>query len=141
MLSCSSDSVNLVTGGGIPENLPTGYYVQPTLLADVDPDSQVAQEEIFGPVLTVIPYEDDDDAVRIANDSPYGLSGGVFSASEERALAIATRVRTGSISVNGGDWYGADGPYGGYKTSGIGRQNGTEGFETYLQTKLIGIGG
>jgi aldehyde dehydrogenase (NAD+) len=135
------EGATLAVGGGRPKHLPKGYFVEPTLFTDVDNSMTIAQEEIFGPVLTVIPYEDDDDAVRIANDSPYGLSGGVYSASKERALAIATRVRTGSISVNGGDWYGADGPYGGYKTSGIGRQNGTEGFETYLQTKLIGIGG
>jgi aldehyde dehydrogenase (NAD+) len=89
----------------------------------------------------VIAYDDDDDAVRIANDSTYGLSGGVFSASTERAMSIARRVRTGSISVNGGNWYGADGPYGGYKRSGIGRQNGVEGFETYLETKLVGAVG
>jgi aldehyde dehydrogenase (NAD+) len=97
----------------------------------------IAQEEIFGPVLCVIPYEDDDDAVRIANDSAYGLSGGVASASEERATAIARRIRTGSIGVNGGLWYGADSPYGGYKASGIGRQCGVEGFEQYLETKAI----
>jgi aldehyde dehydrogenase (NAD+) len=135
------EGATLAVGGGRPKHLPKGYFVEPTLFTDVDNSMTIAQEEIFGPVLTVIPYEDDDDAVRIANDSPYGLSGGVYSASQDRALAIAARVRTGSISVNGGDWYGADGPYGGYKTSGIGRQNGTEGFETYLQTKLIGIGG
>jgi len=97
----------------------------------------IAQEEIFGPVLVVIPYEDDDDAVRIANDSRYGLSGGVFSADETRATAIARRIRTGSIGVNGGMWYGSDSPYGGYKSSGIGRQNGREGFEQYLETKAI----
>jgi aldehyde dehydrogenase (NAD+) len=99
----------------------------------------IAQEEIFGPVLAVIPYDDDDDAVRIANDSDFGLSGGVFSASDERGLAIARRIRTGSISVNGGVWYGADSPYGGYKNSGIGRQNGVEGFETYLETKAVAL--
>ena len=98
----------------------------------------IAQEEIFGPVLCVIPYEDDDDAVRIANDSKYGLSGGVVSASEERATAVARRIRTGSIGVNGGLWYGADSPYGGYKNSGIGRQNGIEGFQQYTETKAIG---
>jgi aldehyde dehydrogenase (NAD+) len=97
----------------------------------------IAQEEIFGPVLCVIPYEDDDDAVRIANESTYGLSGGVYSASEERATSIARRIRTGSIGVNGGLWYGADSPYGGYKDSGIGRQCGIEGFEQYLETKAI----
>ena len=88
-------------------------------------------------MLCVIPYEDDDDAVRIANESHYGLSGGVVSASEERATAIARRIRTGSIGVNGGLWYGADSPYGGYKDSGIGRQCGIEGLEQYLETKAI----
>ncbi len=88
-------------------------------------------------MLCVIPYEDDDDAVRIANESRYGLSGGVFSGSEERATSIARRIRTGSISVNGGMWYGADSPYGGYKDSGIGRQCGPEGFEQYVETKAI----
>lgn len=131
------EGAKLVVGGGRPAHLPKGWYVEPTLFVDVDNSMTIAQEEIFGPVLCVIPYEDDDDAVRIANDSGYGLSGGVFSGSEERATAIARRIRTGSIGVNGGMWYGADSPYGGYKSSGIGRQNGTEGFEQYLETKAI----
>jgi aldehyde dehydrogenase (NAD+) len=101
----------------------------------------IAREEIFGPVVVVIGYEDDADAVRIANDSGYGLSGGVASASQDRAMAIARKIRTGTMSVNGGVWYGADAPFGGYKGSGIGRQNGIEGFNTYLETKTIGIGG
>jgi aldehyde dehydrogenase (NAD+) len=131
------EGAKLVLGGGRPEHLPRGWFVEPTLFVDVDNSMTIAQEEIFGPVLCVIPYDDDDSAVRIANDSHYGLSGGVFSASEERATAVARRIRTGSISVNGGMWYGADSPYGGYKTSGIGRQNGVEGFEQYLETKAI----
>jgi aldehyde dehydrogenase (NAD+) len=128
----------LVVGGGRPAHLPKGYYIQPTLFADVDNSMAIAQEEVFGPVLAAIAYSDDDDAVRIANDSRYGLSGGVFSASPERAMAIANRIRTGSIGVNGGLWYGADAPYGGYKTSGVGRQNGIEGFEQYTETKVVG---
>ena len=120
-----------------PADQPKGWFVEPTLFVDVDNSMTIAQEEIFGPVLAVIPYEDDDDAVRIANESNYGLSGGVFSASEERATSIARRIRTGSISVNGGLWYGADSPYGGYKASGIGRQCGIEGLEQYLETKAI----
>jgi aldehyde dehydrogenase (NAD+) len=131
------EGAKLVVGGGRPAHLPKGWYVEPTLFVDVDNSMTIAREEIFGPVLAVIPYDDDDDAVRIANDSGYGLSGGVFSASEDRATAIARRIRTGSISVNGGVWYGADSPYGGYKSSGIGRQNGTEGFEQYLETKAV----
>jgi aldehyde dehydrogenase (NAD+) len=132
-----AEGAKLVLGGGRPAQLPKGYFVEPTLFVDVDNSMTIAQEEIFGPVLCVIPFEDDDDAVRIANDSGYGLSGGVFSASEERATAVARRVRTGSIGVNGGIWYGADSPYGGYKWSGIGRQNGVEGFEQYLETKAV----
>jgi aldehyde dehydrogenase (NAD+) len=133
------EGATLALGGKRPAHLPKGYFIEPTLFTDVDNSMTIAQEEIFGPVLAAIPYDDDEDAIRIANDSVYGLSGGVFSASTERALAIAHRIRTGSIGVNGGDWYSADGPYGGYKTSGLGRQNGTEGFETYLETKLMGI--
>jgi aldehyde dehydrogenase (NAD+) len=99
----------------------------------------VAQEEIFGPVLVVIPHDGDDDAVRIANDSPYGLSGMVQSASEERAVAVAKRIRTGTVSVNGGMWFAPDSPFGGYKQSGVGREMGVEGFEEYLETKTIGL--
>jgi aldehyde dehydrogenase (NAD+) len=128
----------LVVGGGRPAHLPKGFFIEPTLFADVDNSMAIAQEEVFGPVLAAIPYDNDDDAVRIANDSNYGLSGGVFSSSLERALGIANRIRTGSISVNGGMWYGADSPYGGYKSSGIGRQNGIEGFEQYTETKAMG---
>ncbi len=131
------EGAKLVYGGGRPAHLPKGWYVEPTLFVDVDNSMTIAQEEIFGPVLCVIPYEDDDDAVRIANESRYGLSGGVFSGSEERGTAIARRIRTGSISVNGGMWYGGDSPYGGYKDSGIGRQCGIEGLEQYLETKAI----
>jgi aldehyde dehydrogenase (NAD+) len=98
----------------------------------------IAQDEVFGPVLVVIPHDGDDDAVRIANDSMYGLSGAVYSGSVERGKAIARQVRTGTFSVNGGMWYGADAPFGGYKASGIGRQNGLEGFEIYTETKVIG---
>ena len=131
------EGATLVTGGGRPADQPKGWFVEPTLFADVDNSMTIAQEEIFGPVLAVIPYDDDDDAVRIANESNYGLSGGIFSGSEERANAIARRLRTGSLSVNGGLWYGADSPYGGYKDSGIGRQCGIEGLEQYLETKSI----
>jgi aldehyde dehydrogenase (NAD+) len=134
------EGARLAFGGGRPAHLSKGYYVEPTLFVDVDNSMTIAQEEIFGPVLCVIAYDDDDDAVRIANDSGYGLSGGVFSADEDRATAIARRIRTGSIGVNGGLWYGADSPYGGYKASGVGRQNGLEGFEQYLETKAIAWG-
>jgi aldehyde dehydrogenase (NAD+) len=131
------EGAKVVVGGGRPAHLPKGWFVEPTLFVDVDNAMTIAQQEIFGPVLCVIPYDDDDDAVRIANDSGYGLSGGVWSADEDRATAVALRIRTGSIAVNGGVWYGADSPYGGYKASGIGRQNGLEGFEQYLETKAV----
>ena len=133
------EGAKLLLGGGVPEHLPRGYYVEPTLFVDVDPDATIAQEEIFGPVLAVIPYEDDDDAVRIANHSIYGLSGAVTSASEERALGIARRIRTGTLTVNGGNWFAVDSPFGGYRQSGVGRENGVAGFEEYLETKLIGL--
>jgi aldehyde dehydrogenase (NAD+) len=129
------EGARVVVGGGRPAHLNRGYFVEPTLLADVDNTMAVAQEEIFGPVLVVVPFEDDDDAVRLANESPYGLGVGVTSATEERALSVARRVRAGTVSVNGGVWYGADAPFGGYKASGIGRQNGVEGFEQYTETK------
>jgi aldehyde dehydrogenase (NAD+) len=131
------EGATLVLGGGRPEHLPRGWYVEPTLFTDVDNSMTIAQEEIFGPVLAVIPFEDDDDAVPIANDSVYGLHGGVFSGSLERSLAVAGRVRTGSLSVNGGVPYDADLPYGGYKHSGIGRQNGTAAFEQYTEIKAL----
>lgn len=129
----------LVCGGGRPEGLDRGYFVEPTLFADVDNSMRIAQEEIFGPVLVVIPFESDDDAVAIANDSIYGLSGSVASGSDERALAVARRIRTGTIGVNGGNWYAADSPFGGFKSSGVGRQGGTEGFLQYLETKTIAL--
>lgn len=130
----------LVLGGGRPAHLPHGYYVEPTLFADVTNDMAIAREEIFGPVLVVIPFDDDDDAVRIANDNEYGLSGMVNSGSEERAVAVARRIRAGTVGVNGGIFYGADAPFGGYKASGYGRQNGIEGFEQYLETKTLSGG-
>ena len=133
-----SEGGRILVGGGRPAHLPKGWFVEPTLIADVDPDSTIAQEEIFGPVLAVIPYDDDDDAVRIANNSRYGLSGGVHSASLERAMGVAERIRTGTLMVNGGMWYGPDSPFGGYKQSGIGREHGVAGFEEYLETKTIG---
>jgi aldehyde dehydrogenase (NAD+) len=135
-----AEGARLLLGGGRPAHLDKGYYIEPTVFVDVTNDMTIAQEEIFGPVLSVIAFEDDDDAVRIANDSVYGLSGGVWSADEERALAVARRLRTGTIMVNGGNYYAADAPFGGYKQSGIGREMGREGFEEYLETKTIAIG-
>jgi aldehyde dehydrogenase (NAD+) len=114
-----------------------GFWVRPTVIAGLDNSARAAREEIFGPVLVVIPHDGDDDAVRIANDSDYGLSGSVDSGSIERARAVAARVRTGTVAVNGGVWYSADAPFGGYKQSGIGREMGVAGFEEYLETKVI----
>lgn len=132
-----SEGARLVLGGGRPKDMAKGYYVEPTLFADVDNSMTIAREEIFGPVLVVIPFDDDEDAVRIANDNDYGLNGSVSSASEERALAVARRIRAGNVGVNGGIFYGADAPFGGYKASGLGRQNGIEGFQQYLETKTL----
>ena len=136
-----AEGANCIVGGGRATQFDKGYFVQPTLFIDVDPDSTIAQEEIFGPVLSVIPYDDDDDAVRIANNSRYGLSGAVNSASLDRALSVARRIRTGTVAVNGGQWFGPDSPFGGYRESGTGREHGIAGFEEYLETKTIGIPG
>jgi aldehyde dehydrogenase (NAD+) len=127
----------VTVGGGKPDHLDRGYFVAPTVLADVSPEHRVFQEEIFGPVITITPYDGGDDgAVAMANNSAYGLAGTVLG-SNERAMAVARRIRSGSVNVNGAIFYGADAPFGGYKMSGIGRQNGVEGFEQHLQTKVI----
>lgn len=133
-----SEGARLVTGGKRPAHLTKGFFVEPTLFVDVENSMTIAREEVFGPVLAVIAFDDDDDAVRIANDNEYGLSGMVTSGSEDRALQVARRVRAGTMAVNGGVWYGADAPFGGMKASGVGRQNGLEGFEQYLETKTLG---
>ena len=126
-----------VTGGPeIPEGLEQGNYVTPTVFADVDNSMRIAQEEIFGPVLAVIAYDDEDDAVRIANDSEYGLSGGIWTTDPDRALAVARRLRTGTVSLNGAPM-SFDGPFGGYKSSGIGREYGQVGLTGYVEHKTI----
>jgi aldehyde dehydrogenase (NAD+) len=131
-----AQGARLVAGGKRPAGLDRGWFVEPTVFADVDNSSVLAQEEIFGPVLAVIPYEDVDDAVRIANDSPYGLGGTVWSADAERALGVARRVQSGSVGING---YLIDpaSPFGGVKASGLGRELGPEGLAAYQQTKSI----
>lgn len=134
------EGARLLLGGGRPKHLSKGFYVEPTVFVDVTNDMTIAREEIFGPVLAVIACDDEEDAIRIANDSDYGLSGGVWSADENRALAVARRLRTGTVNVNGGNFYGADAPFGGYKQSGLGREMGAEGFEEYLETKTIAVG-
>ena len=127
----------LVGGPDAPTGFDRGFYVRPTLFVDVDNQMTIAQEEIFGPVLAVIPFDDEEDAIRIANDSPYGLAGNVVSGSLERSLAVARRLRAGFIGVNGGTPYAADTPFGGYKASGIGRQNGVAGFDQYTEIKSV----
>ena len=133
------EGARLLTGGGAPGQFSKGFWVEPTVFADVDPDATIAQDEIFGPVLAVIPYEDDDDAVRIANHSIYGLSGSVSSGSDERALSVARRIRTGTLSINGAQWFSVDTPFGGYRQSGVGRESGVLGFEEYLETKVMAL--
>ncbi|GAA2816974.1 aldehyde dehydrogenase family protein [Saccharopolyspora taberi] len=131
-----AEGARLVAGGpDRPEGLDTGYYVRPTVFADVKPDMTIAREEIFGPVLSILSYVDEDEAVRIANDSEYGLSGAVFG-SEERALAVARRLRTGQVAVNGGA-FNPQAPFGGYKQSGNGREFGRFGLEEFLEIKAI----
>ena len=132
-----AEGARVVIGGDTPDG--AGWFVNPTLFAGVDNGMRIAQEEIFGPVLAVIPYEGDDEAVRVANDSRYGLSGSVWSADRDRALGIARRIRTGMVSVNGRPQaFGT--PFGGFKQSGVGREMGPEGFRAYLETKSIAVG-
>ncbi|MFI5507689.1 aldehyde dehydrogenase family protein [Mycobacterium sp. NPDC051804] len=133
-----SEGARLITGGGIPKDTPRGFFVEPTVFADVDNRMTIAQEEIFGPVLPVIAFDGDDDAVRLANDSIYGLSGVLHCKDLERAKSVASRIRTGTLGINGGLWYGADAPFGGYKQSGTGRQCGIEGLEIFTETKTVG---
>jgi aldehyde dehydrogenase (NAD+) len=130
-------SGRVVLGGGTGERFDKGYWVEPTLVTDVDVESPVAQEEIFGPILTVQRYTDLDDAVRIANSTVYGLAAGVFSADQDRAIDIAGRLRSGIVDVNGGMSFHVSAPFGGYKQSGLGREWGTAGLEEFLETKTI----
>lgn len=128
---------NFACGGGRPADRDRGFFIEPTVIAGLSNDARVAREEIFGPVLTVIAHEGDHDAVRIANDSPYGLSATVFGTDPQRARSAAERLRVGTVNVNGGVWYSADVPFGGYKQSGVGREMGVAGFEEYLELKSI----
>jgi aldehyde dehydrogenase (NAD+) len=130
------EGARLVTGGGRPQGLDGGYFVAPTVFADVDNKMTIAQEEIFGPVLCIIPYDTEDDAVRIANDSVYGLAGSVWTTDVPKGIEISQKIRTGTYGIN---WYAFDpgSPFGGYKNSGIGRENGPEGVEHFCQLKSV----
>jgi acyl-CoA reductase-like NAD-dependent aldehyde dehydrogenase len=131
------EGATLVAGGeGAPEGLDKGFYVRPTVFSNVSPDMTIAQEEIFGPVLSILPYDDEDDAVRIANGVVYGLAGGVWSADKDRAIRVARRLRTGQVEVNGGA-FNPNAPFGGYKQSGNGREYGKFGFEEFLEVKSL----
>ncbi|MCU1456623.1 MAG: aldehyde dehydrogenase family protein [Actinomycetia bacterium] len=131
------EGARLVTGGAdAPDGLDTGYFIRPTVFADVTNDMTIAQQEIFGPVLSIIPYDDDDDAVAIANDTIYGLAAGVYGGDKERAIGVARRIEAGQVDVNGPGWNPLA-PFGGYKQSGLGREYGKFGLEEFLEVKSL----
>ena len=132
-----SDGARVVTGGGRPADQPNGWYIEPTVFADVDNDMQIAREEIFGPVLSVIPYETEDEAVRIANDSNYGLCGSVWTGDAEHGAEVGARVRTGVVAVNSSMILDFNAPFGGFKESGLGRELGPEGIDPYTEYQTI----
>jgi len=132
-----NEGATLISGGlGKPDGIIKGYYVKPTVFADVTPEMKIWKEEIFGPVLVITTYDDEDEAIMLANDSVYGLSGGVWSKDEERAIRFAKLMRTGQVSVNGGA-FNISAPFGGYKHSGNGRELGTHGLDEFLEIKSI----
>lgn len=132
------EGAKVVAGGQRPPGLDKGFYYEPTILTGVTPDSVIAQEEVFGPVLSVLRYTDDDDAVAIANNSQYGLSGAVWGIDVDRAVGVAGRIRTGQIAVNGCG--PGDAPFGGFKQSGLGREGGgLRGLHAYMEQKAIGL--
>jgi len=131
------EGAKLITGGlGAPEGCTTGFYVRPTIFSEVTPEMTLAQEEIFGPVLVILPYDTEEDAVSIANGVVYGLAGGVWSGDKDRAVKVARRLRTGQVEVNGGA-FNPNAPFGGYKQSGVGREYGRHGFEEFLEIKAM----
>jgi acyl-CoA reductase-like NAD-dependent aldehyde dehydrogenase len=131
------EGARIILGGtDAPEGLEKGHYVQPTIFTDVKNSMTIAQEEIFGPVLSIIPYDTEEEAVAIANDSLYGLAGGVWAESDEKAFEVARKIRTGQVEINGGA-FNIFAPFGGYKQSGIGRELGKYGFEEFLEVKAV----
>jgi len=137
--SAAADGGSFACGGGRAAGRPGGYWIEPTVIAGLGNAARAAREEIFGPVLVVLAHDGDDHAVALANDSPYGLSGAVFGTDPARARAMASRIRAGTIGINGGVWYSPDVPFGGYKQSGTGREMGVAGFEEYLEIKSIAL--
>ena len=131
------EGANLVAGGlGRPEGFESGWYVRPTVFTDVNNDMRIAREEIFGPVLSIIPFDSEEDAIRIANDTPYGLAAYVQTGNAERAARLSRALRAGAVHINGGVYeYGS--PFGGYKASGNGREGGEMGLEDFLETKMV----
>lgn len=140
VIKAQKEGARLSLGGEIPSDPKQGFYYPPTLIIDETASTCVSKEEVFGPVLTLIPYNDEADALRIANDSLYGLGATVSSSDESRAVAFAKKLRCGVVNINGGNFLAPDAPFGGYKQSGIGREMGEEGFAEYLETKTIAIG-
>jgi acyl-CoA reductase-like NAD-dependent aldehyde dehydrogenase len=132
-----AEGARVVTGGGTPADLDKGWYVEPTVFADVTNDMKIAQEEIFGPVLSVIPFDDEAQAIRIANDSDYGLCGSVWTADAEHGAAVAAQVRTGVVAINSAMILDFNAPFGGFKQSGIGRELGPEGIGPYTEYQSI----
>ncbi len=131
------EGATLLTGGAdAPDGLDKGFFVKPTVFSNVTADMTIAREEIFGPVLSIMPYDDEAEAVRIANDTVYGLAGGVWSGDPEHALAVARKIRAGQVEVNGGA-FNVMAPFGGYKQSGLGREAGTFGLEEFLEVKAL----
>jgi aldehyde dehydrogenase (NAD+) len=135
--SAAEDGGTFACGGGRVTGRDAGFWIEPTVIAGLTNDARAAREEIFGPVLVVLPHDGDADAVAIANDSPYGLSGAVFGTDLDRARRAAARIRAGTVGINGGVWYSPDVPFGGYKQSGFGREMGVPGFEEYLELKSV----
>lgn len=137
--TAKAEGARVISGGGAATQLEKGFYIQPTILAEPNPDSTISQTEVFGPVGQVTPYDDEEEAIAIANNTCYGLAATVASADEQRALAVAKRIRAGAIGINGASFKSASAPYGGYKQSGNGREYGDVGFKEYMEVKVIGV--